>query len=182
MGKIPRMQILSNEHDVNTMIDRLADAVGHMMENSEGEWAFVGIRNRGDIIGEKLAQKLNPKYVGTVDITLYRDDLSEIGAQPIVQTTEIDFPLDGTNILLIDDVLNTGRSVRAAIQSIIDYGRPKCIRLLVLVDRGGNELPIAADLAGDKIQAGDHEQIDVRLKETDGETCIVKYDKQDKRK
>ena len=176
------MQVLSNEQETQQLIDGLAASVKGVMSMEGGPWAIVGIRRRGDVIAGWLAEELKPDYTGTVDITLYRDDLSEIGAQPIVRTTEIDFPVDGTNILLVDDVLMSGRSVRAAIQSIIDFGRPKCIKLLVLVDRGGRELPIAADFAGRHIEAGSGQHVEVSVDEGERSAEIVMYDKSEKRK
>ncbi|MCC7146145.1 MAG: bifunctional pyr operon transcriptional regulator/uracil phosphoribosyltransferase PyrR [Phycisphaeraceae bacterium] len=135
----------------------------------------MGIRSRGDIIAGQLAKQLKPDHVGTLDITLYRDDLSGVAAQPVVRTTEIPFAIDDLDVVLVDDVLMTGRSVRAAIQSLMDLGRPRRIWLAVLVDRGGRELPIAADFVGmdlrGKIATGD--QVRVRLRPTDPEDAIL---------
>ena len=140
-------------------------------------WAFVGIQSRGDVLAGRLAHMLQPQHVGSVDIALYRDDLSEVGPQPIVRTTDVNFPLDGTSVLLVDDVLMTGRSVRAAILSLIDFGRPRCIRLLVLVDRGGRELPIAPDFVGLRVNAERDQLVDVRLKPFDDTDAIVMADR-----
>src|SRR5690606_13095379 len=102
----------------------------------------------GDLLAQRLSQRLPhhpPVGVGSLDITLYRDDLSEIGPQPIVRTTQIDFDIDALDLVLVDDVLMTGRSVRAALESLMDIGRPRRVWLAVLVDRGGRELPITPD-------------------------------------
>ena len=170
------MHVLADEKQVGQMIERLVDEVKAAMD-SEGPWAFVGIRSRGDVLAQRLADRLEPDDLGSVDITLYRDDLSEIGPQPVVRTTDVSFPLDGANVLLVDDVLMTGRSVRAALQSLIDFGRPQCIKLLVLVDRGGRELPIAADFVGMPVDAGADQQVEVRLRPTDPDDCVVVFDR-----
>lgn len=171
------MQTLADEKQVTELIDRLAGEIGAAMRQTEGPWAVVGIRSRGDLLAGRMAQQLKPDHTGAVDITLYRDDLSEVGPQPVVGATDADFPMDGTNVLLVDDVLMTGRSVRAAIQSLLDFGRPRCIRLAVLADRGRRELPIAPDHVGQRINAAPGEQIEVHLKPHDAEDRIVLRDR-----
>ena len=126
----------------------MADWVRQRMDAAPGgEWALVGVRSRGDVIARRVAEQLEIGRVGTLDITLYRDDLSELANQPVVRTTEIDFAVDGLDVVLIDDVIMSGRSVRAALQSVMDLGRPRRVWLAVLVDRGGRELPITPDFA-----------------------------------
>jgi pyrimidine operon attenuation protein/uracil phosphoribosyltransferase len=169
---MPAMQVLADANQVNQMLDTLAEQIASTRD-AEAPLAIVGIRRRGDLLADRLADRLEPDHVGTVDITLYRDDLSEVGAQPVVRTTEIDFDVDGCEVVLVDDVLMTGRSVRAAIQSLLDFGRPKRIRLAVLIDRGGRELPIAADLAGMAVDVGDEQHVRVYLEPTDKEDRIV---------
>lgn len=143
---------------------------------------MVGIRSRGDILAARLVEKIGvdrfEERVGAVDITLYRDDLSEIGAQPIVRTTDIAFAIDGLNVVLVDDVLMTGRSVRAALQSIMDLGRPRRVWLAVLVDRGGRELPIspdfvALDLTGNRKGLSANDRVELKLKPWDDEDAIL---------
>ncbi len=134
--------------------------------------AVIGIRLRGEYLGYRLADELGKLFdkevpVGVIDITLYRDDLSTIAHQPVVKGTDISFPLDGKRVVLVDDVLFTGRTVRAAIDQIIDFGRPKRIELAVLVDRGGRELPICADYVGKAVTCGDQEMVQVYLSECD---------------
>jgi pyrimidine operon attenuation protein/uracil phosphoribosyltransferase len=159
------METLADTKQVGRLVDDLAERIRAEMADSP-RWAMVGILRRGDVLAHRLADKLKPDHIGSVDIALYRDDLSELGPQPVVRTTNIDFDLDGTDVVLVDDVLMTGRSVRAAIQSLIDYGRPRRIKLAVLVDRGGRELPIAADFIGRTIEAPDT-LVSVELKPTD---------------
>lgn len=134
--------------------------------------ALVGVRSRGDVLAGRLANRLGVADVGTLDITLYRDDLSEIASQPVVQTTEIGFGLDGRDVVLVDDVLMTGRSIRAALSVLMDFGRPRRVWLAVLVDRGleCRELPIAADYVG--AQHVGPKRVGVRLTPTDGRDAI----------
>jgi len=160
------METLADAKQVDALVAGLAERVRVAMAGSP-RWALVGILRRGDVLAQRLARQLEPEHLGSVDIALYRDDLSELGPQPVVRTTNIDFDLDGTDIVLVDDVLMTGRSVRAAIQSLIDFGRPRRIKLAVLVDRGGRELPIVADFVGRAIEAGPDQLVTVELTPTD---------------
>ncbi len=167
------MRVLANAEQVSTLVQRLTDEAKAAMAAASGPWAIVGVRSRGDVLAQRLSQQLNPKYTGSVDIALYRDDLSEISPQPVVRTTDIEFPMDGTNILLVDDVLMSGRSIRAAIQSLLDFGRPRRIRLLVLVDRGGRELPIAPDFVGLRVNTDPGDSVEVQLTPTDSSDQIT---------
>ncbi|MEO0587199.1 MAG: phosphoribosyltransferase family protein, partial [Planctomycetota bacterium] len=125
-------------------------------EGAERTWAVVGIKSRGDALAERLAAALTDDSgasrfggrVGALDVTLYRDDLSELGARAQVRATEVDFAIDGLDVVLVDDVLMTGRSVRAALESLADLGRARRVWLAVLADRGGRELPIQPDVVG----------------------------------
>ena len=176
------MRVLADEAQLESLIQGLAEAIAQDVASDarEHRWALVGIRSRGDLLAERLIERLNREAfgdrVGTLDITLYRDDLSEIGAQPVVRTTDIPFDIDGLHIVLVDDVLMTGRSVRAALQSLMDMGRPRRVWLSVLVDRGGRELPIAPDhvaldLSGQELGSG--ELVEVCLKPVDGRDAVV---------
>jgi pyrimidine operon attenuation protein/uracil phosphoribosyltransferase len=144
---------------------------------AEGRIAIIGIRTRGQVLAQRLAGRLRrdrpglPVDAGVLDITFYRDDLSR-GGVPRVRATEISFNLDDAWVLLVDDVLQTGRSVRAALDALTDFGRPRVIRLAVLLDRGGRELPIAADFVGKKLQAPDAMRVQLRLKENDGQEGV----------
>jgi len=140
-----------------------------------GDLALVGVRTRGVPIARRLAASLRDISgidvpTGALDITLYRDDLMKtaVGPQPIVRRTEIPFSIDGRHIVLVDDVLYTGRTIRAALDALIDFGRPSTIQLVVLVDRGHRELPIKADYVGKNVPTSRRETIHVRLAEIDG--------------
>jgi len=167
-------QLLSAEQ-VEQAIDRLYEAVIAQLPSTE-RIAVVGIRTRGETLAGRFVRRLGARKQkidhGILDITFYRDDLSRRRGAPLVRATEIDFDLDDTWVLLVDDVLQTGRSIRAALDALHDFGRPKVIRLAVLIDRGGRELPIAADFVGRQLQAEPGQRIQVRLKENDGEEGV----------
>ena len=157
---------------------RLADAVVEKTRDFDGRLALVGVRTRGVPLSHRLSKLIAARTgtapeLGVVDITLYRDDLTAIGEQPVVRQTELPFPVDDAWIILIDDVLYTGRTVRAAITALIDFGRPKTIGLLVVVDRGWRELPIHADYAGATIETRRDQTVHVRVAETDGHDEVV---------
>ncbi|MEO0514478.1 MAG: phosphoribosyltransferase family protein [Planctomycetota bacterium] len=167
------MQALADATQVQQLIAEMGAWVDSQRKaQPQNDFALVGIRSRGDVIALRVAEPLHIQRVGVLDITLYRDDLSEIGHQPVVRTTEIDFPLDGLDVVLIDDVLMSGRSIRAALTSLMDLGRPRRVWLAVLVDRGGNakELPIAADHVG-LVHDGD-QHVRVLLTPTDDRDAI----------
>ncbi|MBU0549292.1 MAG: bifunctional pyr operon transcriptional regulator/uracil phosphoribosyltransferase PyrR [Candidatus Omnitrophica bacterium] len=161
---------------------RIAHEILEKNKGIEG-LCLIGIRNRGAYLAKRLADCIKQIEteiipVGILDITLYRDDLTLIAPQPVVHKTEIDFDIAGKNIVLVDDVLYTGRTVRAALDAMVDFGRPRSIQLAVLVDRGHRELPIRADYVGKNIPTADNEMIEVRLLEVDGvdEVVIVEKD------
>ena len=179
---MPRMRTLADDSRVAELIADLTAAISADIKACPEtiHWALVGIRSRGDVLAHRLAYQLDPDAlggrVGCLDITLYRDDLSEISHQPVVRTTDIPFEIDGLNIVLVDDVLMSGRSVRAALQSLMDLGRPRRVWLAVLVDRGGRELPIRPDYVGLDLTADrmvDSQRVDVLLKPTDRQDAIV---------
>ncbi len=156
-----------------------------VLEKNKGtkELCIVGIRNRGAYLARRLAELIfgidqEKVPVGILDITLYRDDLTLISAQPVVHKTEIDFEVTGKTIVLVDDVLYTGRTIRAAMDALMDFGRPKNIQLAVLVDRGHRELPIRADFVGKNIPTSLNETVEVRLAETDGKDEVVIVEKE----
>jgi pyrimidine operon attenuation protein/uracil phosphoribosyltransferase len=145
-----------------------------------GDLALVGVRSRGVPLAKRLARQIkeitgDDVLTGALDITLYRDDLMKnaVGPQPVVRRTEIPFSIDGRKILLVDDVLYTGRTTRAALDALIDFGRPKAIQLIVLVDRGHRELPIKADYVGKNLPTAPGESVQVRLQEIDGRDEVV---------
>ncbi len=139
--------------------------------------ALVGIQTRGAVLAHRLAARLKVQTgkelaIGILDITLYRDDVHAIADQPEVKETDLPFDIDGRPIVLVDDVLFTGRTVRSAMNALIDYGRPQCIRLAVLVDRSHRELPIGADYVGLLLKTASDDIVDVNLHETDQEDSI----------
>ena len=154
------------------MIDRMAHEIAERQKDLPG-LALIGIRTRGVPFAQRLAVRLAdlvPEQsfpVGTLDITLYRDDLSTVAPQPLLKKTEIDFDLNGRTVLLCDDVLYTGRTIRAALDGVIDLGRPRAIRLAVLIDRGHREFPIEANYVGKSVPTSNREVIQVLFEETD---------------
>lgn len=175
-----KAQILDQD-TLNRSITRIAHEI---LEKNKGtkDLCLVGIRNRGVYLAERIAQCIKDIEqvsvpVGALDITLYRDDLTLVAAQPVVHKTEIDFDITDKNIVLTDDVLYTGRTIRAALDALIDFGRPKAIQLAVLIDRGHRELPIRADFVGKNIPTANNEVVEVRLKETDAKDEVVIIEK-----
>ena len=174
------MQILLDAQHIQQTIRQLAQRVHADASLHNGHaLALVGIRSRGEILAQRLADEIarldghSKLEVGALDITMYRDDLSTRAAITIPQGTEMNFRLDDRPVILVDDVLDTGRSVRAAFDALVDFGRPRVIRLLVLVDRERREYPIAADYVGIKVDAPDPEQkVLVRLRPTDDEDVV----------
>jgi len=166
-------------------LDKTLERIAHeILEKlkSVDDLAIVGIKNRGAHLGERLAdriEKLAGKRpdVGALDITLYRDDLTQVSEQPVVHATEIDFDIDGRTIILVDDVLFTGRTIRCALDALIDLGRPGQIQLAVLIDRGHRELPIRADYVGKNVPTSLKEVVEVRLTEVDGKDEVVLCEK-----
>jgi pyrimidine operon attenuation protein/uracil phosphoribosyltransferase len=162
-------------------IDRTLVRLAHeVLERTRdlSKLAFVGIRRRGVPLARRLAQKIealeNRKIpVGHIDITLYRDDLSTVAHQPVVNATDISFPITGKDVILVDDVLQSGRTVRAAMDALFDHGRPSTVQLLVLIDRGHRELPIAARYVGRVVQTSEQQAIDVQFQEIDGVEKVV---------
>jgi len=162
-------------------LDRALIRIAHEIVEKNGgtaDLAFVGLRTRGVTLAHRLAERVAAiegvkPPVGALDITLYRDDLGLKAEQPVVRGTEIPFDLTGKTVILVDDVLFTGRTIRAALDAIMDLGRPKAIRLAILVDRGHRELPIRPDYVGKNLPTARRETVAVRLKEHDGEDRVV---------
>jgi len=170
------MKRLLTHQQVEQALDRLYKAVVKHLP-SRPPLAIVGIRTRGETLARRLADRLRrEKHVrverGVLDITFYRDDLSRRRGAPLVRATEIDFDLDDAWVLLVDDVLQTGRSVRAALDALHDFGRPRVVRLAVLIDRGGREVPVAADFVGTRVTVPAGSRVQLRLKEDDGEEGV----------
>jgi pyrimidine operon attenuation protein/uracil phosphoribosyltransferase len=172
------MQVILDSKQIAALLEKIAAEITAATPSDE-PLALVGIRSRGEILAQRLQKLLEDKWSrqvdrGTLDITLYRDDLSQMGyQQPTVRSTEIDFDVDDRLIILIDDVLNTGRSVRSALDALIDLGRPRIIQLAILIDRGSRELPIGADYVGKTIEAPSDKRVQVYLHEEDGREEVV---------
>lgn len=165
-------QVLATAEQVQEAVLRIAQSVREKLKSVE-KAAFIGIHTHGVPLAHRLRSLFKEQYgvevpVGTVDITLYRDDYDLRGVKPRIQSSQIRFSVDGRELVLVDDVLFTGRTIRAAIESLGDYGRPSAIRLAVLADRGHRELPIQPDAAGLIFQTGKRDRIRVRMVEIDG--------------
>ena len=167
----PRTVLLSAD-DVRRAVSRIAHEIVER-DHDLSALAIVGIRSRGDVLASRLVDAIAthenttvPR--GSLDITLYRDDLTRIGYAPVVHESAIDFSVDDKVVVLVDDVLFTGRTIRAAMDALVDYGRPRAIRLAVLVDRGHRELPIRADFVGKNVPTKITDDVRVHLAETDG--------------
>jgi pyrimidine operon attenuation protein / uracil phosphoribosyltransferase len=165
-----------DEEGLNRTLTRLAHEI---LEKNKGSknLVLIGMRTRGEFIAERIRQKIkeidksDPSY-GVLDVTLYRDDFRVRLKQPEISVTNITFDVNDRDVILIDDVLYTGRTVRAALDALMDLGRPNTIQLCVLVDRGHRELPIRADFVGKNIPTSINEEVHVRIKETDGEDGV----------
>lgn len=175
-----KAQLMSASEMDRTLV-RLAHEI---LEKSEdlSKLAFIGIRRRGVPIADRLAKKISSLEklevpVGILDINLYRDDLSTVGAKPVINSTEINFDIGDRDIVLTDDVLYTGRTIRAALDALFDHGRPARVQLLCLIDRGHRELPIEARYVGRKVPTTRNEIIEVKLQEIDGMEKVLLVEK-----
>lgn len=166
-----KAQIMSGSEVERTLV-RLAHEIVEK-NNGISNLGVVGIKRRGVPLAQRLGKLIHQIEraevpVGVLDITFYRDDLSTVGQKPVVQRGDIGFDIEGKDIVLVDDVLYTGRTTRAAMDALFDHGRPRRVQLLVLIDRGHRELPIEATFVGRTVQTADSEIIEVKLQETDG--------------
>jgi pyrimidine operon attenuation protein / uracil phosphoribosyltransferase len=176
-----KTQLMSASEIERTLV-RLAHEIIEK-NNGSADLGLVGIRRRGVPLAQRLAETIGriekkPVPVGTLDITLYRDDLSTLGAKPVVQKTEIGIPVTGKTIILVDDVLYTGRTTRAAMDALFRNGRPRLLQLCTLIDRGHRELPVEATYVGRKVQTSENEIIEVRLREIDGAEQVMLMEKE----
>ena len=175
-----KAKILDKEAIGRALI-RIAHEIVEKIKGTQ-DLCLIGIRNRGVFLARRLAGCIKniegcDVLCGALDITLYRDDLALASGQPIVRKTEIDFDINNKSLILVDDVLYTGRTIRAALDALIDFGRPKSIQLAVLIDRGHRERPIRADYAGKNIPTAKNETIQVHLAETDGKEEVIILEK-----
>ena len=166
---------LMKAEEVNATLDRLADEV--VQANDGRPVVLIGIQRRGVPMARRMAIRMSQKthrepQIGTLDINLYRDDLTRVASQPVVRKTEVPPNIDDRDVVLVDDVLYTGRTIRAALDALCDFGRMRTIQLAVMIDRGHRELPIEANFVGKRIKTNDSEVVGVKLKEIDGEDAI----------
>jgi pyrimidine operon attenuation protein / uracil phosphoribosyltransferase len=171
---------LMGADDVNTTLGLMAERI--LNANSGRPLVLIGIQRRGVPMARRMAIRIAEKtqrepQIGTLDINLYRDDLTRVASQPFVQKTEVPPNIDDRDVVLVDDVLYTGRTIRAALDALCDFGRMRTIQLAVLIDRGHRELPIEANFIGKKISTKDSEVVEVKLKEIDGEDAIYVMEK-----
>lgn len=167
---------LFEPEQIDTMLHEIAEKI--QQRNPSGELAFIGIRTRGVPLAHRLQTILEQEHArranfGILDITLYRDDLSLRAVSPIVRQTHIDFDITDKTIVVVDDVLFTGRTVRAALDALVDFGRPESIQLATLIERGHRQLPIQADFVGVPVETQFEDRVRVLLKETDGEDLVT---------
>lgn len=170
-------ETILDEHAVDRTLRRMADEI---IESNGGtdNLVVVGIRRRGVQLAERIVKMIQASDGGTVplgalDITLYRDDLQTIGPRPVVGATSLPGSIERANVVIVDDVLYTGRTIRAALDELADFGRPSRIRLAVLIDRGGRELPIQPDVVGKTVEVRGADRVDVLVEELDGRTGVV---------
>jgi pyrimidine operon attenuation protein/uracil phosphoribosyltransferase len=172
---------LMSASEIDRTLVRLAHEILEKTKDLD-KLAFIGIRRRGVPLAQRLAAKIgaleNRKVpVGILDINLYRDDLSTVDVKPVVSATDIQFSIEGKDIILVDDVLYTGRTIRAALDALFDHGRPARVQLLALIDRGHRELPIEARFVGRVVQTTDTEIIEVKFQEIDGVEKVLLVEK-----
>lgn len=167
--------------EVDRSLVRLAHEIVEKTLSSQ-QLVVVGIHRRGAVLGERLAEKLKDVAghavpFGSLDITLYKDDLTEVSHHPVHNATDIPFPVDGKLVMLVDDVLYTGRTTVAALRALLDHGRPSAVRLCVLIDRGHRELPIEADYIGRRVETEDQEIVEVKVESIDGDERVLLVEK-----
>jgi len=170
MAFVQKAKIMDREA-INKALIRIAHEILEKNKNTK-DLAIVGIRNRGEFLAKRIVEQIKKIEnidvpVGALDITLYRDDLTQVAEQPVVKETVINFDINDKSIILVDDVLFTGRTIRCALSELIDFGRPKDIQLVALIDRGHRELPIRADYVGKNVPTSLDEAIEVKLDEVD---------------
>jgi pyrimidine operon attenuation protein / uracil phosphoribosyltransferase len=188
LKRLPSMATLTREKaqlmsasEIDRTLVRLAHEVLERTQDLD-RLVFIGIRRRGVPLAQRLSKKIDSLEqrkipVGILDITLYRDDLSTVSPQPVINATDIPFPVVGKDVILMDDVLYTGRTIRSALDALFDHGRPARVQLLVLIDRGHRELPIEAQYVGRMVQTTGREIIEVKFQEIDGVEKVLLVEK-----
>lgn len=161
---MPHEEMLFTPEHTLELIDDMVERLCRECDRFRNEIVVVGIRKGGAVVARRLRERLTQRLdwevpLGFLDITFYRDDLDTVGPNPVLAATELDFDIDGKRILLVDDVLYTGRTIRAALNALFDYGRPAIVNLIVLIDRGHRQLPIQPDLVGAVVETGNREYI-----------------------
>ncbi len=169
--------MLIDEAALKKILERLTDELIEKVGKAD-DLAVIGIRTRGVHLAQRIKHTLEDHFkteipFGMLDITLYRDDLSQLASQPLVKPTELPFDVSKKRIILVDDVIYTGRTIRAALDQLIDFGRPRLVRLLVLINRGWREYPIQPDFVGKNIETSINQIVQVRLEELDGEDAVL---------
>jgi pyrimidine operon attenuation protein/uracil phosphoribosyltransferase len=183
MSTIQLKSQLMTDTEIDRTLLRLAHEVVGKNESFE-RLVIVGIKRRGAVLGERLGQKIEQIEnkavpVGSLDIKLYRDDLTMVAEQPVVAGAQLPFPLAGKDVILVDDVLYTGRTTRAALNALFDNGRPRSVQLLTLIDRGHRELPIEARFVGRFVATTDNEIVEVKMQSIDGDEKVLLVEKVD---
>ena len=183
MPTVREKKQLMSASEIDRTLVRLAHEVLERTADVE-QLAFVGVKRRGVPLAQRIAGKIESLEglripVGILDINLYRDDLSTVGERPVVHARQIDFPIVGKDVILMDDVLYTGRTVRSALDALFDHGRPARVQLLVLIDRGHRELPIEARYIGRMVQTSSQEIIEVKFQEVDGQERVLLVERAD---
>ncbi len=172
------VSLVLDEQGVDAVLDRMAGEI--IAGGSTDDLILVGIHRRGVELADRLARRISGSGpdipTGSLDITLYRDDFDQIGPRPVIGVTEIPGDINNLRVVVVDDVLYTGRTVRAALNELADFGRPRRVELCVLVDRGGRELPIQADYVGIGVDVADGQRVEVRVPELDEELSVMLVD------
>jgi pyrimidine operon attenuation protein/uracil phosphoribosyltransferase len=176
---MPHVEKILDEDGLRDALSRMAGDIVTRFGSTSG-LVLIGIKQRGDLLARCLGELIVPRMqqavpIGSLDITLYRDDFESLSEQPIVGQTELDFPIAGRTVILVDDVIFTGRTVRAALDELAELGRPRRVILAVLIDRGGRELPITPDIIGLALSVAADAQVQVMLRELDGRDAVIVF-------
>ena len=172
-----RQSVLLDARAMDRTLRRMADEIVELNEGTD-DLIIVGIQRRGVQLAARIVSSIRDREhaevrSGALDITLYRDDLQTVGPRPVVGPTDLPWGIDGKHVVIVDDVLYTGRTIRAALDELADFGRPKRIALAVLIDRGGRELPIQPDVVGKVVETGPMQRVDVLVKELDDKDAVI---------